>query len=155
MEGDPIEMINDQCLIVLKKSHDKKSFTFIELLISLAVIAIAFLPLMYMFSTGMEQAYHTLDLNTARYLARESMERLKNLNFTEAQIKNLGDVWRPLLNEPALELNEQQWRIQRKVNKNSDPLELRILVFQEPINSKSKPVLELVTLIEDLEWTEE
>lgn len=132
-----------------------KGFTFIELLISLTVIAIAFVPLMHMFSSGLEQVYHIRELNTARYLAREEMEKLRNLNFTEAQIKAIGDIWEPSLAKPALELNQQKWRVLRKVKKNSDPLEVQILVFQEPINPDVKPVLELVTLIEDLEWTEE
>lgn len=130
-------------------------FTFIELLISLAVIAIAFVPLMQMFSTGLEQVYSVSELNTASFLAREAMEKLKNLNFTEAQIKALGDVWEPPLDEPALVLNERKWRVLRKVDKNSDPLEVRIMVYSEPITQGSKPTVELVTLIEDWEWTEE
>lgn len=129
-------------------------FTFIELLITLSVIAIAFVPLMQMFSTGLEQVSHILELNTSRCLAQEGMERLKNLNFTKAQIKDLGDVWEPAKDLLALELNERKWRVLRRVNKNSNPLEVRILVFQEPISPTAKPILELVTLIEDLEWTE-
>ncbi|MFH1397976.1 MAG: prepilin-type N-terminal cleavage/methylation domain-containing protein [Candidatus Omnitrophota bacterium] len=133
----------------------KKGFTFIELLISLSVIAIAFVPLMQMFTNAIEQTYNIAELNTARYLGKEGMEKLKNLNFTKAQIKDLGDVWEPPLDKPALEYNERKWRILRKVDKNSNPLEVRILVFQDPIIVESKPILELVTLIEDLEWTEE
>jgi len=130
------------------------AFTFIELLISLSVIAIAFLPLMQMFTTGLEQVYHISELNSARYLAQEEMERLKNLQFTEAQIKDLGDLWEPALDKPALEFNECRWRVLRKVTQYSDPLEVRIQVFSEPIIPKSKPILELVTLLEDLEWTD-
>ena len=137
------------------KRNIKNAFTFIELLISLSVIAIAFVPLMQMFSTALEQVYYVSELNTSRYLAQEGMERLRNLNFTKAQIKELGEVWEPAKDLPALEFNERKWRILRRVNKNSDPLEVRLLVFQEPISPTSKPVLELVTLIEDLEWTGE
>lgn len=133
----------------------KNAFTFIELLISLSVIAIAFVPLMQMFSTALEQVYYTSELSTSCFLAQEGMEKLKNLNFTKAQIKDLGDVWEPALDKSPLILNERKWRILRRVNKNSDPLEARILVFQEPISPTSKPNLELVTLIEDLEWTAE
>lgn len=130
-------------------------FTFIELLISLAVIAIAFLPLMQMFSTGLEQVYSISELNTASFLAGEAMEKLKNLSFTEAQIKALGDIWEPPLDKPPLVLNERKWRILRKIDKRSDPLEVSILVYSEPITQASKPIVELVTLIEDWEWTEE
>ncbi len=136
-----------------RTTHD--AFTFIELLISLAVIAITFVPLMQMFSTGLEQVYSISELNTASSLAREAMERLKNLNFTEAQIKALGDVWEPPLDKPALVLNERKWRVLRKVDKNSDPLEVRILVYSEPIAQTPKPAVELVTLIEDWESTGE
>lgn len=129
----------------------KNAFTFIELLISLAVIAIAFLPLMQMFTTGLEQVYSNAELDTARYLAKEGMEKLKNYAFSEAQIKDLGDVWEPGLDQPPLEINERQWRVFRKIDKNSDPLKVEILVFQEPIHSDSKPSVELVTLIEDFE----
>ncbi len=132
-----------------------RGFTFIELLISLSVIAIAFAPLMQMFSTGIEQVYVISELNTSRYLAQEGMEKLRNLNFTKAQIKDLGDIWDPPLDKPALEVNERKWRVLRRVNKNSNPLEVKVLIFQEPINPDSQPTLELVTLIEDLEWTGE
>ena len=137
------------------KIQDARGFTFIELLISLAVIAVAFLPLMQMFSAGLEQVYFTSELDTARYLAKEGMEKLKNLALTEAQIKDLGDVWEPALDKPPLELNERKWRILRKVNKDSDPLKVNLLVFHDPINPDSKPIVEIVTLIEDLEWTNE
>ena len=131
------------------------AFTFIELLISLTIIAITFLPLMHMYSTGLEQLYFTSELDTARYLAQEGMEKLKNLYFTEAQIKNLGDVWAPPLDAPPLELNNRSWRVLRRVKNNTDPLEVEIQVFQEPIKADSIPIIKLVTLIEDLEWTDE
>ena len=80
------------------------------------------------------------------------MERLKNLGYTEAQISEAGDVWEPELGKPPLEMNQAKWRILRKIIRGSDPLEVRVLVFREPIKAGLKPVLELVTLIEDLEW---
>jgi len=138
--------------------HTKEGFTFIELLITLAVIAICFLPLMRMFSVSLEQAYATSDLTSARYLAKEGMEKVKNLNFTEKQLKELGDVWDPPLDKPPLMVNERRWRILRKVIGGTDPLEVRIQVYQSHMaNGKwhiaDKPAVEVVTLIEDLEWT--
>ena len=99
-------------------------FTFIELLITLAVIAICFLPLMRMFSVSLEQVYVTEDLTTARYLAQEGMEKVKNLGFTEAQFEDLGDRWEPFLDKPPLELNGKYWRSLRKIVKGTDPLEI-------------------------------
>ncbi|MCK4649337.1 prepilin-type N-terminal cleavage/methylation domain-containing protein, partial [bacterium] len=134
-----------------------KGFTFIELLITLAVIAICFLPLMRMFSVGLEQSDIASNLMSARYLAQGGMEKMKNLNLTEAQFEALGDVWEPPLDKAPLLLNEKSWRVQRKVIRGTDPLEVHILVYRiQPVASGSKaqePVVELVTLIEDLEWT--
>jgi len=84
-------------------------FTFIELLITLAIIAICFLPLMRMFSVSLEQACVSNDLTTARYLAQEGMEKVKNSNFTEAQLKDLGDVWEPVLNKPPFITQNYPW----------------------------------------------
>ena len=42
----------------------------------------AFLPLMQMYSTSLEQTHVNRDQTTARYLAQEGMEKLRNLSFT-------------------------------------------------------------------------
>jgi len=130
-------------------------FTFIELLITWAVIAICFLPLMRMFSASLEQVYVTNDLTVARYLAQEGMEKVKNLGFTEAQFEDLGDIWEPALDKPPLELNNRYWRVFRKIVKGTDPLEIRIQVYQLSAISyqlSEKPIVEVVTLVEDLDW---
>lgn len=138
----------------------KYGFTLIEILITLSVMAICFLPLMRMFSASLEQVYASSDLTTARYLAAEGMEKLKNLGFTQAQMEDLGSVWEPAMGRPALELNHKNWRVLRKIMPGTDPLEVRIQVYQEPtmdtrrkVFKDGKPVVELVTLIEDLDWT--
>lgn len=136
-----------------------RGFTFIELLLTLLVMAVCFLPLMRMFSVSLEQAYINTDLTTARFLAQAQMEKVKNLGFTEAQIEALGDIWEPDMDEPAMELNGNKWRVRRKIIQGTDPLEVRVQVYQEQnsrrkIKTESfKPVIELVTLIEDLDWT--
>lgn len=133
-----------------------KGFTFIELLIALAVIAISFLPLMQMYSVSLEQVGFTDDITTARYLAQGGMEKMNNLNFTKAQLKSMGDVWDPPLNEPALIVNGKRWRVFRKLVKGSDPLEIHIQVYKdEKISTRkvaAEPFVELATLFEDLEW---
>lgn len=115
--------------------------TFIEILITLSVIAICFLPLMHMFSTALEQVYASGGLTTARYLAQEGMERLKNLGLTQAQVEEAGDV---------IEVNEKKWRVARRVMRGSDPLEVRIQVYLE---KDPKPLVEITSLLEDLDWT--
>ncbi len=135
---------------------EKKGFTFIEVLITLSLIAICFLPLMRMFSVALEQTGVIDDLTTARYLAQEGMEKIKNLNFTKAQLKSLGDVWEPPLDEPPQDINDKKWRVLRKLVKGTDPLEIHIQVFKEDelviMDSMPPPVVEFVTLLEDLEW---
>lgn len=138
-----------------RKEHNKhnNAFTFIEILITLALIAICFLPLTRMFSTALEQTCVISNLTVARYLAQEGMEKIKNLNFTESQLKDLGDVWEPPLDKPPLLLNENKWRVLRKIIKESNPLEIHIQVYQEE-SVKTKeggPIVEVVTLVEDLE----
>lgn len=132
------------------------AFTFIELLITLAIIAICFVPLMRMFSVSLEQLYISRDLTTARYLIQEGMEKVKNSGSSEYQIKDLGDIWHPALDQPPLDLNGKKWRVLRKVYDQTDPLEVRIQVFEEHLRKGtgeySKPVAEMVTLIEDLDW---
>lgn len=135
-----------------------KGFTFIEILLTLTIIAICFLPLMRMFSVSLEQADVSSDLTTARYLAQEGMEATKNLGFTEAQLADLGDIWQPPLDESPLELDGRYWRVLRKVVKGSDPLEIRVQVHKlsktPAVKAKTQegPLVEVVTLIEDLDW---
>lgn len=132
-----------------------RGYTLIEVLITLSVISIAFVPMMQMFSTSMVQADHVDDLTTARYLGQEAMERVRNLNQTEAQLEAAGEVWSPPLGEPPLEMNAKKWRVLRRAEHGTDPLEIRVQVFRAgpsgDIRSGTEPVLELVTLIEDYE----
>ena len=134
----------------------KKGFTFIELLITLAVIAIVFVPLMRMFTASLEQVSMDQDLTTARYLIQEGMEKVKNMGLTEAQLKALGDVWDPPLDEAPVTLNKKYWRIKRTVDLQTDPLEVRILAYQLTEATLSEPEglpeAQAATLIEDLDW---
>jgi len=136
---------------------NNKAFTFIELLITLTVFAIAFLPLMNMFTVSLEQSSVTGDLTTARYLAQEGMEKVKNLNFTKAQLLEAGDTWEPPLKEQATVINGEKWRTLSQFVEGRNPLEIRVKVFKEIDLNKNrthaKPVVELVTLYEDYEWS--
>lgn len=144
------------CCLLSEVCGLNKGFTFIELLITLTVIAISFLPLMRMFSVGLEQSYVSNDLTTGRYLAQEGMERVKNLALSKEQLETLGDTWDPPLEKEALLVNDKKWRTGRFVIRGTDPLEVRIKVYQvsgpEEEILKGKPIVELVTLVEDLDW---
>lgn len=130
---------------------NKTGFTYIELLISMVIIGLCLLPIMRMFTTSIEQVYATDEIMTALMVGRINMESLRNLTFTKAQIEELGDVYSPALSDPPLELNKNKWRALREPVKGTDPLEIHIKVFKADM--LDKPVLDFVTLYEDLDWT--
>lgn len=128
---------------------NRKAFTYIELMITVMIIAICFVPLMSMFSSSIKEMTYAGDKLTALNLAREEMEKIKNLNFTEAQLLALGNTEMPP-NGKALVRNNVNWRIERTFGDGSDPLEVRVSVYRE--SKAPQKMIELVTLIEDLEW---
>ena len=157
------------------KNKGKTGFTFIELLMAISLWAICFLPLMQMFSVSLREVGLTDDLTTARYLAQEEMEKIKNLNFTIQQLKSLGSGWQPSLEKPPVILNGKSFRILREIAESTDPLEIYIRVYREEdiqfrptvkakttqdrksatslpkADVKSKPVFEIASLISDFE----
>lgn len=147
------------------ENRSQKSFTYIELLITLAVIAVLFVPIMQLFSNLLFSAQTSQDLITAVNLAKWQMERIKNLNVSKEQLKEMGDSLYPEPDKPPLEINAAKWRIKKEIVKNSDPLEVRVSVYYDTVQNKSignqspafledKPVVTLVTLIEDMFWEE-
>lgn len=132
--------------------NSTKSFTYIEVLITLAVVAVLFIPMMQLFSHGLYSATASGDAVTVLNLARWEMERFKNLNFTKAQLKKQGDSWTPVLEEPPLEINQGKWRILRRIKPDSEPLEVVVEVYAS--HNLLKPLASLATLIEDNIWKE-
>ena len=135
------------------KKEKLQGFTYIEILITLAIIAVLFVPMMQLFSYGLYSVTISGDMITATNLARLEMEKLKNLNLTKKQFRTLGDQWVPKLEEPPLELNQSKWRIWTHFEPDSDPLEVSVRVYLA--TDTQKPVASLVTLIEDNIWKEE
>lgn len=129
------------------------AFTYIEMMITVVIVAVCFVPLMNMFSSSIQEASYTGDKLTALNLAREEMEKVKNLNFTETQLLALGNTVIPPKTEPPLARNNAGWRITREFKEGSDPLEVKISVYRE--SKTPQKMVELITLIEDLEWIEE
>jgi len=127
-------------------------FTYIELLVTLAIIAVLFVPIMQLFSHSLYSTGASQDLITATNLAKWEMEKTKNLNVTKIQLKEIGNSVYPALDKEPLEMNNMKWRIKREVIQESDPLEVRIHVYRN--NQMEMPVMTLVTLIEDTTWEE-
>lgn len=130
----------------------KKSFTYVELLITLAIIGVLFIPVMQLFSHSLHSTGASGDIITATNLAKWEMEKIKNLNITKAQLEKIGDVVYPSLEEEPLELNNARWRIKREVMPGSSPLEVRVHVYRD--RNLEDPIISLVTLVEDMYWKE-
>ena len=133
--------------------RSKRSFTYIEVLITLAIMAVLFIPMMRLFSHGLYSAAISGEMITAVNLARWEMEQVRNLNFTKEQLRKQGDIWIPPVSEEPLEINNAKWRVLRRIKPDSDPLEVNVEVFLA--GELNKPVASLVTLFEDNLWIEE
>jgi len=86
-----------------------KAFTYIELLITLAIIAVLFVPIMQLFSHSLYATGSSQELITATNLAKWGMEKTKNLNVTEEQLKQLGNTIYPESGKEPLEMNGLKW----------------------------------------------
>jgi len=129
----------------------ERAFTYIELLITLTIIAVLFVPVMQLFSYSLQASNASQDLMTATSLSRWEMERIKNLNVTKEQLRKMGDAMYPPADKEPLELNEMKWRIKRQIMQGTDPLEVRVHVYPD---KQDEPVVTLVTLIENMFWEE-
>ncbi len=137
--------------IIRKKKITKTAFTYIEILITLAILAVLFVPMMRLFSSALFSATVSGDLLTAVNLGRAQMERVKNLNLSKEQLRQLGILWTPPLEENPLMLNKGEWRVRTTFKNESDPLQVEVDVFL--VADEKKPVVSLVTLIEDPIWS--
>ncbi len=127
----------------------KKGFTYIEMLITVVLMSVCFIPIMTLFRTAVTGAASTQELVVALNLAREEMEKIKNLNYTEERLRQIGNITYPPSEEKPLKLSGMNWRVVRRIRRNSDPLELTIVVYKVD-RGKEETIAELVTLIEDL-----
>jgi len=114
-------------------------FTFVEILITLLVLGITVAPMMGLYTTAIQQVTYTDDLRTALDLAREEMEKVKNLALTEGQIKQIGN----LISSP-IRLNRKIWYTVRVVDPEAMLLEVQVFVYQGTL--KGRPLVTLATI---------
>lgn len=119
---------------------NRAGFTFVEILLTLVILAVSSVPLMQLFSTAVEQAGTVDEIRAALDLSREEIEKIKNLALTEKQIKELGNVVSP----PIL-LNRTVWFTARVVDPEKEPLTVTVYVFRDSL--ATRPIVSLVTVI--------
>ena len=113
-----------------------RGFTYVEILVTLVIVAILFVPMMQLFSQAMEATTMSRDLITAVNLARWEMERVKNLSAS--------------LDQPAFQLNGCGWRIERRLKAGAEPLEVTVEVRRDGEGQKS--LASLTTLLSKTVW---
>lgn len=136
------------CPLSAVRCDHRGAFTYIEMLVVIALVALCFVPILHMFTLSMDEVQQYSDFGTGLQLGREAMEAVKNLRLTEAQLEAQGTVWIPPEKEPPLAMNGVSWKVKRYAVKNTDPLEVHVEVFRA--ENFERPVLEFVTLLEDL-----
>ena len=104
---------------------NKRGVSFIEILMMLLVLAVCIIPMINMFTSAMGETSFVDDKLTAIDLAREEVEKVKNLGLSKDQIKKIGNVV-----SPPIFLNRKIWRTARVVNADNEPLEVYVYVFQ-------------------------
>ena len=119
---------------------NRRGFTFVEILLTLVILAISAVPLMQMFATAVEQAGTVDEIRTALDLGREEIEKVKNLALTEEQLKAMGNVV-----SPPIALNRAYWFTARVVDPEATPLKVTVFVFRGSLDSR--PVVSLVTVV--------
>jgi hypothetical protein len=87
-------------------------------------------------------------MTTAVSIGRLYMEMVKNLNLPEERLKKLpSPELFPPKGRPPFEINNTFWRVKRVIVKDSDPVRVDILVYEE---GEGDPVFTLSTLFEDI-----
>ena len=115
-------------------------FTFVEILLTLVILAVAAVPMMRLYATAVEQVGTVDQIRTALDLGREEIEKIKNLALTEEQIKALGNVV-----SPPIFLNRTVWFTVRVVDPDATPLKVSVYVFRDSLAGRA--VVNFVTVI--------
>ncbi len=126
-------------------------FSYVEILVTLALLGILFVPMMQLFSYAMDATTSSRDLLTALSLGRREMERVKNEGANLDKLRTAGNQTYPPAEEPPLKLNGRTWRVDRILKPNLEPLEVTVEVRRD---GESKPLVQLVTLLTETSWAQ-
>ena len=140
------------------KKNNQNGFTLLEIIVALLIIAVAFLPLMRMYTSALEQIEQTSNLTTAKYIAKASMEKTKNMAVSEGRLLGLRNPIEPPLGEPPYTLNGREWRVEKVISRTTEgsiKVTVKVFLIRKEISDEdktflqSKPVIKISTLIED------
>ncbi len=118
----------------------RNGFTFVEILLTLLILAVAAAPMMQLFATAVEQSGTVDEFRDALDLVREEVEKVKNLALTEDQIKSLGNVV-----SPPIFLNRTVWFLVRIIDPDVSPLKVTVFAFRDSL--ATRPVVSVVTIV--------
>ncbi len=136
---------------ITESQGSRKGFSYVEILVTLSLLGILFVPMMQLFMYAMDATSSSRDLLTATSLGRSEMERVKNLSSSLDRLREQGSTTWPPPEEPPLKLNGRTWRVDRILKAGSDPLEVTIEVRRE---GETKILVRLVTLLTESSWTQ-
>lgn len=125
-----------------------KSFTFVEILITLFFIGVVFFPVMQLFSSSLIVGEESQAKLIALNLAQSQMEKIRNLKFSKEEWADKSSVY-PSLSEPPLVLSGISFRIYTEVERREGPFKVIVRVKKE---GEDKPIVVLYTLLEDQLW---
>ena len=88
----------------------------------------------------MAQIAYIDDMRIALDLAREEVEKVRNLALTDEQIKNMRNVA-----SPPIYMNNKIWRTLRVVNQTDSPLEFYVYVYRG--DTLGDPLIFVATIV--------
>ena len=97
----------------IKRLSDESGYSLVEVIASILVMAIAIIPMVAMFDTGLNLATSGSNYDKARMLADANLERVRSLSYSQARITytptNATPVAGPIVpcNESMLPAGEQ------------------------------------------------
>jgi hypothetical protein len=116
-------------------------------MIAVMLMAVAFFPLMRLFTHAISLVNSNAEMTTALHLAREGMEMVRNRNLPVDRLEALGTHFFPPQNADPITLNRRRWRIRTRITPGTRPLRVDVEVYDV---SQSDPLVVLTTLFEDL-----
>lgn len=123
------------------RAYERFGYSFIELLIAVAILGGALVPLLWSYRQARLAAAQARLLEQATRLAQQEMERLKNDLHMGVRLA--------LETAPKPTMTAEGFWVLRRVDPESKPSSV---IIQAGRHGNPRPIAELFTLVEDLSW---